>query len=283
MLITNIIQFRWQCLFVCTFAFFFLTVTAHSLPCLSFLSPFVILEVFLETTWMQKPPAACETNRLALHLLTDSGQARLTLSRVRTLFYSPSHNKSCFSLAAFSSALVSVNRGPHNSSMHHWPQWIILCLTDSTTRLTTTLCHTQIESAWWITQWIMMDYKTGIHIKTHKQSLAQPYQQTLWFAAGWDHIFLGLTGLLIRADAHRHHFICLTQVASFSLRCSGENRDENSRRCHRLLLLSVTLNLLLWQRCAFPFTSSSSLRLLFIFLLFGQFIADMQRIRSWLT
>lgn len=98
------------------------------------------------------------------------------------------------------------------------------------------LCHTQIEPAWWITQWIMMDYKTGIRIKTHKHSLAQPDQQTLthtalWFTAGWDHILLGFTNWDSSwiSDAHLHYFICLTQVVCSPAVHSGGNRRKKKQ------------------------------------------------------
>lgn len=90
-------------------------------------------------------------------------QTRLTLSHIHALFLS--HNKS-FVLAAFSSALVSVNRGPHNSNKctidpnESYSVWLTAARASPLL-----LCHTQIEPAWWITQWIIMDYKTGAHIK----------------------------------------------------------------------------------------------------------------------
>lgn len=193
---------------------FFLSSSCSCCHCLSF----IILEVFLNTTWIQKPPASC-TNRekhwFVLHLLIDLDRhSSLTLS----YFVSLSHIKSCFSLAAFSSALVSVNRGPHNSSMHHWPRWIILCLTDSSTHLTTILlCHTHRLSLhdglhnglWWIIQ----------------QAFTYKHTNILWLPAISTNTYSQFCGWvqgeiyseLIQSDARLHYFICLTRVVFFSL------------------------------------------------------------------
>lgn len=128
----------------------FVSRTAHNLPCTLFplLLPLsVILEVFLANIWMQKPHSSGKTNKeKTIDLLCTFWRTHPDMPdtiRKALFLLSPSYVKSCFSLAAFSSALLSVNRGPHNSSMHHWPQCIRLRLTDSTTCLTTTpLSHT---------------------------------------------------------------------------------------------------------------------------------------------
>lgn len=173
-------------------------------------------------------PAWTEKNiDLLCTFLTDLDRhSSLTLS----YFVSLSHIESCFSLAAFSSALVSINRGPHNSSMHHWPRWIILCLTDSTTCLTTIpLSHTD----WACMMDYTMDYD-GLynrHSHTNTQTFFgfQPYQQTLSHSFVVECRVRWYLWPLIRADSvwcspslfHLFNKSCLFLTSS-----SGESRKR---------------------------------------------------------
>lgn len=112
-------------------------------------------------------------------------------------------------------------------------------------------CHTQIELAWWITHWIMMDYHIGIHDNTHTNTIWPSRSTRLWltlswFTAGWDQI-CWFYWPQIWADSVWYSLFYLFNT-SYVSRCVHwwMQKKETSWRCHRLLLLTVTLNVLLW-------------------------------------
>lgn len=149
----------------------------------------------------------CTTHR-NIYLLCTFWQPQPDIAdtpHVHTFLRSLLFIKSCVTLAVFSSALVAVSWGPHNSSMHHWPpvnhtvsEWQYRTphhYSSVTHRLS---LHDGLHSGLW---WIIRLALRGKHTNTPwLRCINRQWLTVLCFTAGWHHIFVFLLAA-VRANS----------------------------------------------------------------------------------